>query len=72
MNKLSSEFNVASIIVTHQLSTIKRTAQRVALLYKGKIVWEGSPQEFFNSDNPYVKQFVSADVKGPIFAGLLE
>ena len=72
MNKLSSEFNVASIIVTHQLSTIKRTAQRVALLYKGKIVWEGSPQEFFNSDNPYVKQFVNADVKGPIFAGLLE
>ena len=72
MNKLSKEFNVASIIVTHQLSTIKRTAQRVALLYKGKIVWEGSPQEFFNSDNPYVKQFVNADVSGPIFAGLLE
>ena len=72
MNKLSREFNVASIIVTHQLSTIKRTAQRVALLYKGKIVWEGSPEEFFNSDNPYVKQFVNADVSGPIFAGLLE
>ncbi len=72
MNKLSREFHVASIIVTHQLSTIKRTAQRVALLYKGKIVWEGSPQEFFDSNNPYVKQFVNAEVTGPIFSGLLE
>ncbi len=72
INKLSTEFKVASIIVTHQLSTIKRTAQKVALLYKGKIVWEGLPDEFFKSDNPYVKQFVNAEVKGPIFSGLLE
>ena len=72
INKLSREFNVASIIVTHQLSTIKRTAQRVALLYEGKIVWDGTPEDFFSSDNPYVKQFVNADIKGPIFAGLLE
>ena len=72
INKLSKEFKVASIIVTHQLSTIKRTAQRVALLYKGKIVWEGTPDQFFNSDNPYVKQFVNAEVNGPIFSGLLE
>ena len=72
INKLSREFNVASIIVTHQLSTIKRTAQRVALLYKGKIVWEGTPKEFFDSGDPYVKQFVNAEINGPIFAGLLE
>lgn len=72
INKLSKEFKVASIIVTHQLSTIKRIAQRVVLLYKGKIVWEGGPEEFFNSNNPYVKQFVNAEVNGPIFSGLLE
>ncbi len=72
MNKLSKEFKVASIIVTHQPSTIKRTAQRVALLYKGKIIWEGSPEEFFKSDDPYVKQFANAEVNGPMFSGLLE
>ncbi len=72
INKLSREFKAASIIVTHQLSTIKRTAQRVLLLYKGNIVWEGSPEEFFKSENPYVKQFVNAEVNGPIFSGLLE
>src|SRR3989338_6846070 len=72
MNKLSGEFKVASIIVTHQLSTIKRTAQRVALLYKGKIIWEGTPGDFFKSDDLYVKQFVNAEVNGPIFSELLE
>ena len=72
INKLSAQFKVASIIVTHQLSTIKRTAQKVVMLYDGKLVWEGLPVDFINSENPYVKQFVSADVKGPIMVGLLE
>ena len=72
INKLASEFKVASIVVTHQLSTIKRTAKHVAMLYKGKIVWEGYPEDFLKTENPYVKQFVNADVEGPILAGLLE
>lgn len=72
INKLSEQFKVASIIVTHQMSTIKRTAQKVIMLYQGKLVWEGLPADFMNSENPYVKQFVSADVKGPITIGLLE
>jgi len=72
INKLSEQFKVASIIVTHQMSTIKRTAQKVIMLYDGKLVWEGLPTDFMSSENPYVKQFVSADVKGPIMVGLLE
>ena len=72
INEMSREFKVASVVVTHQLSTIKRTANRVAMLYQGKILWEGVPDDFLKSDNPYVKQFVNAEVEGPIFAGLLE
>lgn len=72
INKLSVKFNVASIIVTHQMSTIQRTAQKVVMLYDGKLVWNGSPGDFLSSTNPYVKQFVSADVNGPILLGLLE
>ena len=72
INKLSTEFHVASIVVTHQLPTIKRTAKRVAMIYSGKIVWEGTPEELMKSNNPYIKQFVNADVHGPIFSGLLE
>ncbi len=72
INKLAHEYEVASVIVTHQLSTIKRTSKRVAMLYQGKIVWDGKPEDFLVTDNPYVKQFVNAKVEGPIFAGLLE
>ena len=72
INKLGDEFKVASIVVTHQLSTVKRTAKRVAMLYQGKLVWEGAPLDFIKSENPYVKQFVNAEVEGPIFASLLE
>ena len=72
MNKLAQEFKVASIVVTHQLSTIKRTVKRVVMLYNGKIVWEGSPEEFFKSSNPYVKQFVNAEIEGPLLSGLIE
>lgn len=72
INKLSNKYKVASIIVTHQLSTIRRTAQKVGMLFKGKLLWEGDPVSFLKSDNPYVKQFVDATVEGPILAGLLE
>ena len=70
--KLSKEYKVASVIVTHQMSTIKRTVEKVYMLYGTKILFEGTPHEFINSSNPYVKQFVSADIEGPMLQGLLE
>lgn len=72
INKLSKEFHVASIVVTHQLSTVQRIANTVAMLYNGKIVWAGNPADFMKSENPYVKQFVNAEVEGPIHSALLE
>ena len=72
MNKLTRDFKVANIIVTHQLSTIKRTASIVIMLFDRKIVWCGTPDEFLVSTNPHVKQFVNGSVEGPILASLLE
>lgn len=69
---LSKNFKVASIVITHQLSTITRTAEHVLLLYGGKIVYEGSPKDFIKSDNPYVYQFVNSKVEGPIKVALVE
>ncbi|ASC73430.1 ABC transporter protein [Halomicronema hongdechloris C2206] len=54
------------IIVTHQDSTIRRTADRVIFLHRGKICWSGPVQDIDTTDNPYVRQFFSGRVEGPI------
>lgn len=64
--QLKHEINAASIVVTHQMSTITRTADRVIMLYDGKIVFEGTPQELLKQDTPYTKQFVTASLEGPM------
>lgn len=64
--RLKEETNAASIVVTHQMSTITRTANKVIMLYGGKIVFHGTPEEMLRQDNPYTKQFVTASLDGPM------
>ena len=64
--RLKEETSAASIVVTHQMSTITRTADRVVMLYNGKIVFEGTPDEMLRQDNDYTKQFVTASLQGPM------
>lgn len=64
--RLKEETNAASIVVTHQMSTITRTANKVIMLYDGKIVFNGTPEEMLRQDNPYTKQFVTASLEGPM------
>lgn len=54
------------VMVTHQDSTIRRTADRIVFLYKGKIQWQGKVSEIDTTDNPLVRQFFSASTTGPI------
>jgi phospholipid/cholesterol/gamma-HCH transport system ATP-binding protein len=54
------------VMVTHQDSTIRRTADRVLFLYQGQIQWQGKITEIDTTDNPLVRQFFSASVDGPI------
>jgi phospholipid/cholesterol/gamma-HCH transport system ATP-binding protein len=53
-------------IVTHQDSTIRRTADRIVFLYKGKVQWEGSDREIDTTDNALMQQFRSGSIDGPI------
>lgn len=69
MIQLESQLQAASIVVTHQLSTWKRTADRIILLDAGKVVWQGKPEEATTSDNPYIRQFVNATRDGPMVVG---
>lgn len=54
------------VMVSHQDSTIRRTADRVIFLYDGKIQWSGSVKEIDTTDNPLVRQFFNASIEGPI------
>ncbi|HEY9646839.1 MAG TPA: ABC transporter ATP-binding protein [Chroococcidiopsis sp.] len=53
-------------IVTHQDSTIRRTADRIILLYRGKVQWEGTVEDIDTTDNPLMRQFTSGQIQGPI------
>ena len=64
--RLRSETGATSVVVTHQMSTIKRTADKVIMLYDGKIVFSGTPDELIKADNEYTKQFVTASLDGPM------
>lgn len=54
------------VVVTHQQSTIRRTADRVLMLHQGKFQWEGTIDEMDTTDNPLIRQFLSGDINGPI------
>ncbi|MBX2864756.1 MAG: ABC transporter ATP-binding protein [Leptolyngbyaceae cyanobacterium MAG.088] len=54
------------LIVTHQDSTIRRTADRVVMLHKGSIQWMGHIDQIDHTPNPYVRQFFNASIEGPI------
>lgn len=53
-------------IVTHQQSTIRRTGQRLILLYRGKVHWRGTLDELEASTNPYLQQFLTGSIHGPM------
>ena len=66
---LTEQQKVTSIIVTHEMGSAFRIATRMAMLYQGKIIEAGDPDEFRQSSNPVVRQFLSGSTEGPILEG---
>jgi phospholipid/cholesterol/gamma-HCH transport system ATP-binding protein len=54
------------VVVTHQDSTIRRTADRLIVLYRGSVRYAGNVSTIDTADNPYVRQFFSGSTEGPI------
>jgi phospholipid/cholesterol/gamma-HCH transport system ATP-binding protein len=63
--KLRDQLDAASVVVTHTFSTICRTADRVLLLDKGRVHWEGTPMALIHSDDPICREFVRAGLDLP-------
>lgn len=64
--KLNKKLKATSIVVTHDMVSAYQIANRIAMLYEGKIIELGTPQEIKNSNNGFVQQFIKGDTKGPI------
>jgi phospholipid/cholesterol/gamma-HCH transport system ATP-binding protein len=56
--KLRHELNVTSIVVTHDMASAFKVADRIVMLHEGKLIIDGSPQEIRDSPNPIVHHFV--------------
>jgi len=61
INKFHNNGNVTSIIVTHEMKTVKDVCDRVIMLHKGKIQFDGPKSELFNSADPVVVSFLNGD-----------
>jgi phospholipid/cholesterol/gamma-HCH transport system ATP-binding protein len=55
-----------AVTITHDMSSVRKIASRVAMIYQGKIIWDGPVSAIDNSGNPYVDQFVHGRGEGPI------
>ena len=66
MMDLSQKLNVTSVVVTHEMDSAFHISNRMCMLFNGRVVFLGTPDEIRKSDNELVKQFVDGAPDGPI------
>jgi len=59
-------FNLTCVVISHDIQSIFEVGHKIAMLYDGKIVEYGTPEEIRKSDNPVLTQFLSGSLDGPI------
>ena len=64
--KCVRELGATALSITHDMASARRIADRIAMLYEGKIIWAGPTAEIDHSNNPYVDQFIHGRAEGPI------
>jgi phospholipid/cholesterol/gamma-HCH transport system ATP-binding protein len=66
INGLRDSMNVASVVVTHKMKSAFSIADKMILLYQGRVVAQGTPEDIKNCEDPLVQQFINGSVEGPI------
>ncbi len=56
----------SALSITHDMASCRKIANRVAMLYQGKIIWDGPVAQIDHSNNPFVDQFIHGRAEGPI------
>ncbi|RJO65258.1 MAG: ABC transporter ATP-binding protein [Candidatus Omnitrophota bacterium] len=66
IKSLHDKIKVTSIVVTHDMKSAYKVADRIAMLYQGKIIFYGTPKEVQETNHPIVHQFINGLAHGPI------
>jgi len=64
--RMKEDLGVTSVVITHDMVSAYKIADKIAMIYEGKIIEEGTPEEIRNSKNEIVQQFIHGRAQGPI------
>ena len=62
----SKELGATTVTITHDMHSARKIADKIAMLYHGKIIWFGDVKDMYSSGNQYVEQFIHGKAEGPI------
>jgi phospholipid/cholesterol/gamma-HCH transport system ATP-binding protein len=68
--KCSRDLGATTLTITHDMASVRRIADKVAMIYQGKLIWQGNVKEIESSNNEYVEQFIHGRADGPITAAI--
>ncbi|HLY07124.1 MAG TPA: ATP-binding cassette domain-containing protein [Rhizomicrobium sp.] len=60
------DLGVTTLSITHDIASARKISSRIAMLYKGKIIWQGPTADIDRSGNPFLDQFIHGRAEGPI------
>ena len=63
---LTKKLHITSVVVTHDMNSVFRIADRIVMLHQGNVLQIGTPDEIKHSKNPIVQQFITGEAEGPI------
>ncbi len=65
ITQMNEMFHVTSVVITHDMKSAFRIADRIAMLHQGSLIFLGKPDELRTSENPFVRQFLEGRANGP-------
>jgi phospholipid/cholesterol/gamma-HCH transport system ATP-binding protein len=72
IREMDVKLNTTTVTITHDMKVAFKIADRVAMLYRGRIIEDGTPTQFQASKNPMVQQFIEGRAEGPLTSGAEE
>lgn len=64
--KCVSDLGATAVSITHDMASARKIGHRIAMLYEGKLIWQGPVDDIDRTNNPYVDQFIHGRAEGPI------